>query len=146
MATIKRRSDRGNRWEVRFRDPFGKQRAKLFDRKADAERFAATTVVDVLRGTYVDPAAGRRTFGEYAARWQAAQVHRATTAAQVASHMKNHIIPAFGARPLAAVRPSEVQAWVRSRAEVLAPATVEVAYRYLAAPCSVRRSRTGSSR
>lgn len=31
------------------------------------------------------------------------------------------------------MRPSEVQAWVKGRAEVLAPATVEVAYRYLAA-------------
>jgi len=31
------------------------------------------------------------------------------------------------------VRPSEVQAWVKGRADVLAPATVEVVYRYLAA-------------
>lgn len=30
-------------------------------------------------------------------------------------------------------RPSEIQTWVRSRADVLAPATVEVIYRYLAA-------------
>ncbi len=31
IASINRRSDRGNRWEVRYRDPEGKQRARLFD-------------------------------------------------------------------------------------------------------------------
>ena len=34
MATIKRRSDRGNRWEVRYRDPEGKQRARLSTAKS----------------------------------------------------------------------------------------------------------------
>ena len=133
MATIKRRSDRGNRWEVRYRDPEGKQRARLFDRKADAERFIATTTADIVRGTYIDPDAGRRTFGDYAGQWQACQVHRATTAAQVQSHLKNHILPTFAGRPLAAIRPSEVQAWVKGRAAVLEPSTVEVVYRYLVA-------------
>lgn len=51
----------------------------------------------------------------------------------MASNLRNHILPAFEQRPLGAVRPSEVQAWVRSRAEELAPSTVEVVYRYLAA-------------
>lgn len=133
MATIKRRADRGGRWEVRFRDHEGKQRARLFDRKVDAENFAASTRVDVLRGTYLDPTGARRTFGDYAAHWLTSQVHRETTAAQVASHLRNHIMPAFGARPMAAVRTSEVQAWVKGRAEVLAPATVEVVFRYVSA-------------
>ncbi|HET7488688.1 MAG TPA: hypothetical protein VFJ85_12220 [Acidimicrobiales bacterium] len=51
----------------------------------------------------------------------------------MASHLRNHILPAFEQRPTAAVRPSEVQAWVRGRSDVLAPATVEVVNRYLAA-------------
>jgi len=34
MASIKRRADRGNRWEVRYRDPDGRQRARLFDRRS----------------------------------------------------------------------------------------------------------------
>ena len=60
-------------------------------------------------------------------------MHRGTTADQVASNLRNHILPAFEGRSIASVRPSEVQAWVRDRADVLAPATVEVVYRYLAA-------------
>lgn len=107
MATIKRRANRGNQWEVRYRNPEGKQKNKLFQCKVDAEQFAATTTVDMARGTYIDPKAGRRTFGDYAVAWQACQVHRATTAEQVQSHLKNHILPTFGSRPLAAIRPSE---------------------------------------
>jgi len=38
MATIKRRSDRAGRWQVRYRDDKGTQRARLFERKVDAER------------------------------------------------------------------------------------------------------------
>jgi integrase len=60
-------------------------------------------------------------------------VHRGTTADQVASNLRNHILPTFKGRALASVRPSEVQGWVRDRSDVLAPATVEVVYRYLAA-------------
>lgn len=133
MATIKRRSDRGNRWEVRYRDPEGKQRARLFDRKVEAERFAATTTVAVLEGTYVAPSAGRVTVREYGERWRAMQVHRATTAAQLETNLRRHVYPTLGDRYLSGVRPSEVQAWVKGRVAVLAPATVEVVYRYLAA-------------
>lgn len=43
MATIKRRADRSNRWEVRFRDPEGRQRAHMFDRRVDAEHFLTGT-------------------------------------------------------------------------------------------------------
>lgn len=133
MASIKKRADRGNRWEVRFRDDQGTQRAKIFDKRVDADRFATSIEHSKLSGTYVDPAAGRRLFGDYARGWQAAQVTRPTTAAQVASHLRNHVLPTFEHRPLASVRASEVQAWVKGRSDVLAPATVEVVYRYLAA-------------
>lgn len=65
MATIRRRPDRGDRWEVRYRDPGNRQRANLFARKVDAERFAATTGADIVRGSYVDPALGRLTFARF---------------------------------------------------------------------------------
>lgn len=112
--------------------PKGRERSKTFTRRADAERWLATVEVDKARGAYVDPAAGRRRFGDYAGEWRTLQVHRATTAAQVDSNLRNHVLPFFGDRPIASIRPSEVQAWVRARSEVLAPATVEVVYRYLA--------------
>lgn len=65
MATIKRRRDRSGRWEVRYRDPQGRQRARLFDRKVDAERFATTTGADIVRGNYLNPALGRLNFARF---------------------------------------------------------------------------------
>lgn len=119
------------RWQARYRDPDNRQHAKMFDRKADAQHWLDSISGDLARGSYVDPSHGRRLFREYATEWQKAQVHRATTAVQVDSHLTNHVLPHLGHRPLASIRPSEIQAWVKGRSEVLAPATVEVMYRYV---------------
>lgn len=131
MAHIEKRGP--GRWRARYRDPGGRELSKTFARRVDAERFLAITEADKAHGSWIDPAAGRTLFGAYARTWQQAQVHRGTTADQVASNLRNHILPTFELRPIASVRPSQVQAWVRDRADVLAPATVEVVYRYLAA-------------
>ena len=45
------------------------QRAKQFDRKAAADRFAASVETDKARGSYVDPKAGRMTLKEYGEAW-----------------------------------------------------------------------------
>jgi integrase len=85
----------------------------------------------MTKGEWVDPRAGKVTFGESAEQWRGSQVHRPSTAALVEAHMRNHVLPAFGARPLASVRPSEIQAWVRGLSNDLAPATVELVFRYV---------------
>jgi len=131
MASIKRRPD--GRWRARYRDPSGKEHAQHFDRKIDGDRWLDAMRGEMATGRWVDPSAGRQKFSEYAEAWQAIQVHRPTTAAQVASHLKNHVLPVFGDRPIGSIRTSEIQAWVKGRAEVLAPSTVEVVYNYLRA-------------
>jgi integrase len=72
-------------------------------------------------------------FEAYGEQWRAAQVHRATTAAQVETHLRRHAYPTFRDRPLGAIRPSEVQAWVRSLEQDLAPSTIGVVYSFVAA-------------
>jgi integrase len=129
------RTDRygvGQRWLARWRDDAGVQRKRAFKRKDDAERFLAKITIDLAGHVYVDPQAGRVTVREYAERWRKAQVHRATTAAQVETHLRRHVYPTFGDRPLASVRPSEVQGWVRCLERDLAPATIGVVYSFLA--------------
>lgn len=135
MASVKRRPDRGNRWEVRYRDPDGKQRAQLFDRKVDADRFANTTEAKKLRGEWIDPAAGKVTFREYAKAWQAIQVHRESTANKVDSVLRNHVLPYVGDRPMNAIRPTEMQAWAKGRADdpEIAASTLEVVFKYVKA-------------
>jgi integrase len=124
---------KGKRWQARWRDASGRQRKQNFDRRADATRALVATKADLQRGAWVDPRAGRTTFGEYAEAWRVAQVHRATTAAQVETHLRRHAYPPFGTRPLASIRPSEVQAWVRGLSEHLAPSTIQVVYSFVAA-------------
>ena len=130
MAHIQKRN---GRWHARWRETNGREKAVVFDRKADAERWLDNVRGDFVPGTYVDPGAGRELFHEVAERWLSIQVHRPTTAAQVRSNFDNHVLPAFGDRPIGTIRPSEVQAWVRDLTSRLAPGTVEVIYRYLAA-------------
>lgn len=120
-------------WQARYRTPDGAERSKSFPRKVDADRFLASVEGDKVRGAYVDPSAGRQTFGGYARSWMASQVHRPSTVVQVETNMRRHVFPHFEDRPLAAVRPSEVQAWVKSLSADLAPGTVELIYRYVSA-------------
>ncbi|MGH8973893.1 MAG: tyrosine-type recombinase/integrase [Acidimicrobiia bacterium] len=139
MAHIEKRTHvardgkRSTYWRARYTDPHGVGRSKTFTRKADADAFVVTVEADKLRGEWRDPKLGRRLFGEVAREWQAAQVHDESTAALVDNALRNHILPTFEHRPLAAIRTSEVQAWVKGRSEVLAPSTLGVVYRWLAA-------------
>lgn len=131
MASVEKRLIDGRaRWQARWRDDLGRRRKQTFPRRVDAERFLASVEADKLRGTYVDPN-NRTTFGEYA--WTAIQVHRPTTRAQVETHLRRHVLPYLGDRPMAAVRATEIQTWVRGRSAELAPTTVRVIYRYMAA-------------
>src|SRR5215212_3096210 len=98
-------------YDVRFRDPDGRQRKKTFGKKAEADRFAATVEADKHRGQYVDHA-DRTTVAEYARAWAATRPHRPTTARRVSNLIETHIARTkLRDRRLSAVRPSEVQAW-----------------------------------
>jgi len=130
MASVKKRPN--GKWRARYRDPEGSEHSRHFDRRVDAERWLDSVRGDLARGTYVDPDAGRCSFGDYAQQWLGIQVHRPSTAAKLDSDLRNHVLPFLGHRPIGAIRHSEIQAWVKNRSEVLAPATVEVIYRYLA--------------
>jgi len=100
------------KWQARWRDPNGKQRAMSFARKLDADRWLASLTVDAMTGRYVDPRAGRISVSDYVADWAAAQPWRDSTRASREAVIATQIVPTFGAMQLAAVRPSHVQAWV----------------------------------
>ena len=132
MASIEKRPD--GSYRARWREfPGGPQRARHFARKAGAERFLDGIRGDLIRGDYIDPTAGRVRFGEYAESWRQAQVHRPSTEVLVESHLRLHVLPFFGERPIASIRPSEIQAWVKGRSAELAPTTVKTVYRFTAA-------------
>lgn len=129
MASVESRlTRRGGRdakvYDVRFRDPDGRQRKRTFGKKGDADRYAATVEADKVRGQYVDHS-DRTTVVEYARSWAAARPHRPSSARRISSLIETHIAGTrLGDRRLSLVRPSEVQAWASDRAQVLAPSTL----------------------
>ena len=122
MASVAKRPD--GQWRARYRDDDGRERARHFDRKVDAQRWLDEVTVTLVGGTYVDPTLGRQTFQAYAEAWRARQPHRPTTAKNVEQHLRRYAYDALGDRPLAAIRPSEVQAWVTALSPRLAPSTL----------------------
>ena len=62
MASIKKRAD--GSWRARYRDATGREHAKPFPRKLDAQRWLDEVTTAVVTGTYVDPKTPRTTVEE----------------------------------------------------------------------------------
>ncbi|ADL48869.1 tyrosine-type recombinase/integrase [Micromonospora tulbaghiae] len=125
MGSVEKRIRDGKvTYLARWRDDAHRQRKRSFTRKVDADRFLAQVEADIVRGQYVDPS-DKTTVVEYARRWAAGRAHRPTTARRVSSLIETHIAATpLGSRRLAAVVPSEVQAWAADRGKVLSPSTL----------------------
>jgi integrase len=114
MASIEKRTRAGQtRWYARYRDPAGKQRVKVFDRKVDAEKYLTTVEASKLTGAYVDPSRARVTVETMAGRWLAGKVNlKSTTRARYEAALKVHVLPRWGSTPLDRIEHGEVQAWL----------------------------------
>jgi hypothetical protein len=105
----------GLRYKVRYFDPDGQERARSFpDRqKKRAEDFLIEIESDKREGKYVDPRAGRVSFKTVAERWADAQTFDYTTRERVKSRVAKHLVPFFAGKSVGAIKPSDVQAWLR---------------------------------
>ncbi len=113
------------RWRARYRDEDGKQHARHFDRKVEAQRWLNDVTASVVRGDYVEPGAGKVTVAAYAATWQAVQVSSPGTARIVDNAVRCHLLPELGAKPMASVLPSTIQGFVKTlEAKGLAAGTI----------------------
>jgi integrase len=126
MASIKKRDN--GQWRARYRDDAGKEHARHFARKVDAQRWLDEVITSVVTGQYVDPKAGLTTVADYAQQWQVAQLWRATTARRVEKDLRVHILPTLGSRPLASVQTSDMQGLVKAWPATLAPSSARVVY------------------
>ena len=57
------------------------------------ERYGGGSGAKSDTGAYVDPAAGRGTFREYAEEWRRVQVNRPGTAVSIETHVRLHVFP-----------------------------------------------------
>jgi integrase len=73
---------------VRWRDDDGRQRAKTFRLKRDADAFLDDTRTSVRKGTWVDPELGRERFDEFARRWATSQDWKASTRESFGPHLR----------------------------------------------------------
>lgn len=121
--TVKTSLDgKGLRYRAQFRDPSGRQVMKAFALKRDAQRWLDDQIAHVARGTYVDPNAGRITFGEFYPEWATRQVWAPGTV--LAMNLAAGSVP-FADVPLRSLRRSHVEGWVKGMVNRgLAPGTV----------------------
>jgi integrase len=116
MAHIDRRNRNGAvRYVARYIDPTGRERAKSFTRRADAQKYLTEIEAAKLNGSYLDPAAGRLTFNQWADQWwqvwSADPDRSPTTLAAADSRLRCHLRPTFGRRRLGEITASSIRQW-----------------------------------
>ena len=80
------------------------ERSQTFDRKVDAERWLAQVETDKARGQWVDPAAGRITFGVWFAEWMATTTDLRPNTRQLYEYLgRRYLVPGFGSKELAKI-------------------------------------------
>jgi integrase len=129
--SVQRRPD--GRWRARWRGPDGVERAKHFDTRREGMAWEAAERARAQRGEWLDATSRAVTFGDFAETWAASQPWRPTTTTRAASTLRHHLLPAFGARPLASVRPSEVQTFAKALSDGRSPGTVNGVLRIMKA-------------
>lgn len=127
MASIQKRPD--GVWRARYRDEAGKEHARHFARRVDAQRWLDETTTTVVTGIYVDPNAGKITFDRWFTEWCALQVWEPGTLE--AAERAGKDLP-FGGVAINKITPTHVQAWVRDmKKRGLADSTIRMRFNYV---------------
>lgn len=108
MASIRKRPN--GKWRARYRDEAGKEHARHFDRKVDAQRWLDEVTASVVTGQYVDPRAGRVTLLRYFEQWAARQVWVDGTDKAMRLAVRS---ATFRDVELRAIRQSHVEQWIK---------------------------------
>lgn len=110
MASIKKRTD--GKYRARYRGPDGKEHAKHFTRKVDAQQWLDRETAKIQTGAWVDPVTSKITMRAWSETWMRGYgSRRASTVRQAQVHV-DKINEAFGDRRLDSIRPSEVKNWL----------------------------------
>ncbi|MDW8806248.1 site-specific integrase [Streptomyces scabiei] len=126
MANIQKRPN--GKWRARYRDLDGKEHARHFDRKLDAQRWIDEVTASIVTGQYVDPQAGRITFEKYAKKWEESLIASEAGERITDNALRLHLVPALGSRAMAAIRRNDLQVLFKSLSELLGPGSVRNIY------------------
>jgi integrase len=117
---------KGSRWRARYVDEQGREHAKGFARKTDAQTWLDAIITAQVTGTYVDPQLGKITFKSFYRAWSSRQVWVSGTrhAMDLAANSVT-----FGTVALSDLRPSHVETWVKSMQDKgLQPTTIRTRF------------------
>jgi integrase len=114
-----------NSWRGSYRDEAAKQHTKSFKRQIDAKRWVATEESKIVRGDWIDPAAGKVTFAAFYHDWAPRQVWLSSTRENADLATAG---VAFGDMPLRTIRRSHVEAWVKHMNATLAATTIDTRF------------------
>lgn len=87
---------------------------KVFERKSDASAWLANVHADVQRGMWIDPAGGKITVAQLAARWLAEPGKRKSSRDRDETIVRVHVLPSMGPRRIARITRADVQRLVDS--------------------------------
>ncbi len=111
----------------------GRMVRRRFPTKQAAADAAARARSEVLDGTHIAPAEGRTTVAAYVARWLQTLHVRPGTFHNYEIYLRCHVLPVLGARSLASLRRSDIQALVGQLSRKgLKPRTVDSIYKIVA--------------
>lgn len=127
MASVKQRPD--GVWRARYRDDVGKEHARHFPRKRDAQRWLDEVTTSVVTGQYVDPRAGRVLWSVWAGEWRERQTWAEGTLAAAQTAVES--VP-WADEQIRSVKPSDVLSWVSAESKRgLAPSTIRTRLNYV---------------
>ena len=121
-------SEKARRWLAIWNDPDGNEKTRAFEKQADARAYAKKMESDALRGEYIDPKAGKGSFGELALRGLNLRKVGGASRERYDSVFRNHVEPRFGKRPVKAISVSEIAGWLRGPLSELSESMQETAY------------------
>jgi integrase len=128
------------RWQAKYRHPRSNRfitAPSTFASRRDADRWMASTQVDLQRGSWIDPSWGALSLEEYATSWVEQRILRPRSAELYRGLLKLHILPALGEIDLRDLSPRDVRTWHAQLTKADHPGlpTVAKAYRLLRTIC-----------
>jgi integrase len=102
----------GHRYRAVYRGPDGRQHSQSFDTKEAAGRWLRTELARIDGGSWTDPGAGDRPYGEWAAEWLHSADVKPKTRASYQSLLDSRVLPTFGDVKLSKVSTAMVRRWI----------------------------------
>jgi integrase len=104
------------RWQASYQGPDGTRHTgpRTFAARPDAAAWLSLRQAEIVRGAWLrpdEPAPAPTALATYAKSWLAGRDLAARTRGDYAQIIRDHIIPAFGAKPLGAIGAADVRAW-----------------------------------